>query len=70
MTGYTGLIRRATGCTATDAPTIERIMRLDPPTLDHLTRAEFGRLARLSQTALAELRKTDPETAAYFAEAA
>ena len=67
---YLKLIRESCDCDTQEAKVIERIMRVERPTLDSLDRPTFRRLARRSHEVLKELRKSDPKTArAYEAEA-
>ncbi len=58
-TGYTRLIMEACGVDDATAQNIERIMRVERPTLDALTKSAFNRLARISH----EVYKIDPSLA-------
>jgi hypothetical protein len=56
LAGYARSIVAATGCPAADAKPVEQLMRLEEPTLDHLTLLAFNELARAAYEALAVLR--------------
>lgn len=67
---YVASICKATGVDASEAAIIERLMRVERPTLDALDAREFRLLARESCEALQYLRECDPEVADFYAEEA
>ena len=66
LPGYERDIWRATGCAVEDAAAIEELMRVEYPTLNHLDRRRFNKIARDAKSDLAWLRRHDPETAAFY----
>lgn len=63
---YNPSICAACGVDPDEAAVIERVMRVDRPTLDALPRRSFDALARSSQAVLAVLRADYPEVAEFY----
>jgi hypothetical protein len=49
-----------------EAAVIEQVLRASIPTLDHLSRVDLAREARISQRCLEEFRIEEPEIAHFY----
>lgn len=67
---YAQTIAEDLGVTRNEAAVIEEVLRVEHPTLDHMSRAQLAREARVSQQVLEEMRRTDPECAAWYTKCA
>ena len=67
MSGYRPYIQAACGCSDHEVGAVEELMRLaNGGVLDSLRPGAFDREARLALATLQELRRSDPETAAFY----
>ena len=64
LTYYQSEIIKVTGCSVTQAETVEEMMRTVSPTLDHLSRKELHNLAQRSFNAY---KAIDERQSAYLA---
>lgn len=66
---YRQVIQSACSVDEREAAAIEKLIRVEHPTLDHLTRRQLELVARRAHETLEILRAEDPETADYFTQA-
>lgn len=66
---YRQVIQAACSVDEQEAAAIEKVLRVEHPTLDHLSRRRLELLARRAHETLEILRAEDPETADYFSQA-
>ena len=63
---YQQVIAERLGVEPREAAIIEAVLRVETPTLDHLSRLELVLAAEAAQEVLAELRQVDPDAAAWY----
>lgn len=66
MSAYAHIIAEGLGIDETEACVVEQVLRVEHPTLDHLTRADLVRGAREAQEVLAYFRAEEPDIAESY----